>query len=257
MVFAPRFKAALAGCFCVVAAAASAAPNPELAASVKGLEQGGTLEVQGARIATGDLIADFYAQRAYTPAFDDSKVRDLMDGIQGMRAHGLDPDDYHRRVLQELDDRPRPLSPRARADFELLLMDAFLRMASHRAYGKVNPATLDASWNFARPLVTTDPLRELMRAMESASPVSHLDALLPEPDFYLDLKGALRRYRALAAAGGWPRIDSGPALKPGMTDPRLRAVRERLRVTWDLGAPETLDPTLSVSYTHLTLPTMQ
>ncbi|MEA3274260.1 MAG: L,D-transpeptidase family protein [Pseudomonadota bacterium] len=219
-------------------------PNPELAARVKELKQSGNLEVQGAMIAVGGLIADFYEQRAYTPAFDDKKIRDLMVGIERMQAHGLTPDDYHRRVLKELRDRPQPLSARARADLELLLMDAFLRMAYHRAYGKVNPTTLDPNWNFERPLITSDPLRELALTMDSASPVSHLDALLPEPDFYRDLKGALARYRTLAASGGWPRIDSGPALKPGMTDPRLSAIRARLRVTGDLAASDPQDPVL-------------
>jgi len=146
--------------------------------------------------------------------------------------------------LKELRGRPQPLLPQVRADFELLLMDAFLRMATHRAYGKVNPATLDPNWNFARPLVTTDRLGELTRAMDSASPVRHLDALLPEPDFYRDLKAALARYRGIAANGGWRGVESGPALKPGTTDPRLRAVRARLRVTGDLAAPDPRDPTL-------------
>jgi len=244
MVFSPRLKAVLFGFFCFLSAIASATPNPELAARTKELKQSGTLEVQGAKIATGDLIADFYAQRAYTLAFDDNRIRDLMDGIEGMRVHGLDPDDCHRRVLKELLDRPQPLSPGVRADFELLLMDAFLRMASHRAYGKVSPATLDPNWNFARPLVTMDPLRELTRAMDSASPTRQLDALLPEPDFYRNLEAELARYRGIAANGGWQGVESGPSLKPGMTDARLRAVRVRLRVTGDLAAPDPQDPSL-------------
>lgn len=244
MVFAPRLKSLLFAFLYVLASFASAAPNPELATRVKALQQGGSLEVQGAKIVGGGLIADFYAQRAFTPVFDDKKIRDLMAGIEGMQAHGLNPDDYHRRVLKELRDRSQTLSPQEQADFELLLMDAFLRMASHRAYGKVNPATLDANWNFERPLVTSDPLRELVIAMDSASPMGHLDSLLPEPDFYRDLKEALVRYRALAASGGWPKIDSGPALKPGMTDPRLSAVRALLRVTGDLSASDPQDPAL-------------
>jgi murein L,D-transpeptidase YcbB/YkuD len=123
-------------------------------------------------------------------------------------------------------------------------MDAFLRMASHRAYGKVDPATLDPNWNFARPLVTANPLREVTRAMDSASPVHSLDVLLTEPDFYHNLKAALARYREIAANGGWHEVESGPALKSGMTDPRLPEVRARLRVTDDLTAPDPPDPSL-------------
>ncbi len=232
MLLPPLLRALLGASLYLLAASTSLAEDPELAARIGRLQQGETLEVQGARIATGGLIADYYAQRGYDLAFDDDSMRDVLDGIEGMRAHGLDPDDYHRQALSAL--RARARSPAERADLELLLMDALLRMASHRAYGKVNPATLDANWNLEQPLVTSDPLAELKRAMASASPMGHLDGLLDDADFYHELKRALARYRQLAAAGGWRQIPSGPSLKAGMTDPRVRAVRARLRVTGEL-----------------------
>jgi murein L,D-transpeptidase YcbB/YkuD len=217
MLFTPRLKAVLFGLFCVLTAAASATPNSELAARIKELKPSGQLEVQGDRIATGELIADFYAQRGYTLAFDDNKIRDLMEGIDRMAAQGLNPDDYHRQVLKAMRDRPPPLAPAARADLELLLMDAFLRMASDRGYGKLNPATLDPNWNFARPLIAKDPVRELTRAMESPSPVRYLDTLLPEAPVYRDLKTALARYRGIAASGGWHEVETGPPLQTSRT----------------------------------------
>jgi murein L,D-transpeptidase YcbB/YkuD len=244
MLFVSWLKAVLFAMFCASPGLAWATTSPELAARALELERQGALEILGAKITAGKLITDFYAQRAYAPALDEQKIRELMNEVEGMRAHGLDPADYHRLTLKELLDLPRPLSPPNRADLELLLMDAYLRMASHRAYGKVNPATLDPNWNFERPLVTKDPLRELTRAMDSASPAGHLDALLAQPDFYLDLIDALAQYRAIAADGGWPRTASGPALKSGMTDPRLLTVRTRLRVTGDLTAPDPPDPSL-------------
>ncbi len=222
----------------VVVSVASAKANLELTARVEAMRQSGSLEVQGATIAAVGLITDFYEQRAYAPAFDDKRIRDVVAGIEGMLAYGLNPDDYHRRVLTEMLSGTQPMSMRERADLELLLMDAFLRMAHHRAYGKVDPATLDPNWNFERQLVTANPLRELTLAMASPSPVSHIDALLPEPDFYRGLKAALKRYRAIAAKGGWTRIDSGPVLKPEMTDPRVQAVRARLRVSGDLAGSD-------------------
>ncbi len=240
----PKLKVFLFLIACVLASVVSAMPNPELASRIKELKQSGTIEVQGAKIAVGGLIADFYGQRGYTLAFNDARIGDLMAGIEGMRAYGLNPDDYHHRVLKELHGRAQSLSPGVRADFELLLMDAFLRMAHHRAYGKVNPATLDPNWNFEQQRITSDPLRELALAMDSPSPVGHFDALMPEPDFSRDLKGALARYRAYAASGGWPEIDSGPTLKPGMKDPRLSAVRARLHVTGDLAKPDPQDTAL-------------
>ena len=39
----------------------------------------------------------------------------------------------------------------------------------------------------------------------------------------------LKGYRALASKGGWPAIDKGGALKPGMTDPRVGQMRANLK----------------------------
>jgi murein L,D-transpeptidase YcbB/YkuD len=234
MVFGPRLSCVLWSLSFLLAPLVSATPSTELATRVEQLRRNGELEIHGARIREAGLIGELYEQRAYAPVFDNGKIRDVMGGIEAMRAHGLDPEDYHRGALTALVDAAGPLSPQARADLELVLMDAFLRMASHRAYGKISPATLDPNWNFRRPLVTSDPLRELEAAVGSDSPTGHLDALLPEADLYRDLKAALARYRAIAAAGGWPRIEPGPALKLGMTDPRVRRLRTRLRATGDL-----------------------
>ena len=93
MLFASRFKVVLFAFFCVLASVASAAPNPELAARIKAYKQSGSLEVQGVKITGGGLVADFYAQRDYSPVFDRKKIRDLMAGIEGMQAYGLNPDD--------------------------------------------------------------------------------------------------------------------------------------------------------------------
>ena len=56
----------------------------------------------------------------------------------------------------------------------------------------------------------------------------------PPQNEYDRLKAALKDYRALAAAGGWPDVPPGPTLKPGMTDRRIGRLRARLQVTGDL-----------------------
>ena len=48
------------------------------------------------------------------------------------------------------------------------------------------------------------------------------------------LLDALRRYREIAATGGWPAIPPGPTIRPGSRDPRIRALIERLEVVGDL-----------------------
>src|SRR3546814_4354187 len=45
---------------------------------------------------------------------------------------------------------------------------------------------------------------------------------LPEPDSFMALQG------------GWPAVPEGETLKPGMTDPRVGQLRNRLRLLGDL-----------------------
>ncbi len=51
--------------------------------------------------------------------------------------------------------------------------------------------------------------------------------------WYDDVLEALARYRAIADKGGWPVVPQGPALKPGMSDPRVPVLRTRLAATGD------------------------
>lgn len=48
------------------------------------------------------------------------------------------------------------------------------------------------------------------------------------------LQAAIRRYEAIVANGGWPKIPEGGGLGPGSMDERVRLLRQRLLVTGDL-----------------------
>jgi murein L,D-transpeptidase YcbB/YkuD len=106
----------------------------------------------------------------------------------------------------------------------------------------IRPAAYDAQadFNFA---LAQDKLAEWV-------------ANLPPPfQRYRQLRTALGQYRAIAARGGWPSIDPGPALKPGMTDPRVVQLRQRIAAENAPGAIETTsplyDPTLAAIVAHV------
>ncbi|RMF97951.1 MAG: hypothetical protein D6727_04325 [Gammaproteobacteria bacterium] len=89
------------------------------------------------------------------------------------------------------------------------------------------------------------------------------DALLPpgagDPDWHIAVSGAdelavagngqrralaaaLRHYRALEAAGGWPAVPAGPILRPGQRDARIAPLRVRLRLGGDWQGEMQADP---------------
>lgn len=57
-----------------------------------------------------------------------------------------------------------------------------------------------------------------------------------ENQAYQRLAQALRRYMAIEAAGGWPVIPPGPALRQGDTDKRIPILRKRLMISEDVGS---------------------
>jgi murein L,D-transpeptidase YcbB/YkuD len=69
--------------------------------------------------------------------------------------------------------------------------------------------------------------------------------LFRSPPFlqYGRLRDKLAEYRSIAAQGGWPRIEPGRTLKPGLHDPRVPTIRERLTATGELPAGGTSDST--------------
>src|SRR5690606_38901998 len=76
-----------------------------------------------------------------------------------------------------------------------------------------------------------DPHYELTRIQNfiaAGDVTAAFAAARPQSPLYGRLREALKAMRAMAAKGAWPTVPDGPALKPGMTDARVGAVRARL-----------------------------
>lgn len=222
-----------------------------LRARVAGLRHDGQPEGQGNRLAGAGLLAAFYEQRAFEPAWaDPSRAAALLGLLRRAGEHGLEPADFLAARFAELAG-PQATAER-QAERDLLLTEALARYGHQRRFGKVDPVTLYPAWNFGRnPAAPEDVLALLAGAAAAPSLEAYLDEKLPASRWYRLLQAALARYRGMAAAGGWPLLPAGPVLRPGETDPRIPLFRERLRIEGDLapgGAtaePELFDPALA------------
>ena len=256
------FKALLVlfGALCGICSGAhaqnTAAAEPAATAmqeQIHALLQPGEASIRGAPIAWVAWIHDFYAKRSFQPAWIDTSVsRELLRAITDSYLDGLEPDDYHLPLLQQLSQEVA--SPTAdasvRAQYDLLQTDALMRLGYHLSFGKVDPESFDAKWNYGRTLANLDVAKELEEVFAAKDLYARIEALKPAHRFYTALKGELQRYRAAAAAGGLRALSEGPALKAGMSDARVPMLRERLFASGDLelpsapGAPELYDATV-------------
>ena len=191
-------------------------------------------QINGASIAAVDFIPELYENRQFRPAWtDQTNVDAALKAIYTSSEQGLNPSDFHAEHLDEALANPKP-DLDARADFELLMSDAFVRFAYQMLFGKVDPVALDADWNFGGPIFEEDPATVINRHLDAGTLAELIPRAEPEDPFYQQMKAALKRYREIEAAGGWSTIAEGGKLEAGMQDDRVPALRRRLQVTGDL-----------------------
>jgi murein L,D-transpeptidase YcbB/YkuD len=217
----------------------------------------GDHEVHGERIVLGDLVARFYESQQFRAKWrDPARLGRLVDSLLDLVNDGLDPANYHLDALDayraEL-RRGNALPLQEQAALELLASDAMMLGLYHLYLGKVDPVKLSSQWNFAsKPVDVERGLEALTRALDSGQIRETFERARPQHVWYQRGRERLKEYRALAAAGGWPTVPEGPTLKPGMTDPRVAAMRARLRVTRDYvaasaGPGDLYDPELEAA----------
>jgi murein L,D-transpeptidase YcbB/YkuD len=204
----------------------------------------GALRVDGTSIDSARLLPRLYERHGFRPLWNEEARRQLLAGLREAPAHGLDPSDYHLEPLERLlSVHAGPAATEHRADLDMLLTDSLIRYAYHLFLGKVDPRSLEASWNLRRRIQDADPVALLAGAIESGSVADLLSRAAPSHPYYARLQAGLAEYRALQERGGWTSVPAGPSLRPGARDPRVAAVRERLAVTAEVQGPSA-DPEL-------------
>jgi murein L,D-transpeptidase YcbB/YkuD len=192
--------------------------------------------VGGVHIASRELLPAFYQERAFEPAWSDPGQRHaLLVAIRGAEGHGLDPAEYHLVAIE----RQQALlaagaDPTLESQLDVILTDALIRLLYHLEFGRVDPMKLDGNWTLVREIDEEQPLRVLLALFETEDLGEAIASFGPQDPIYLRLRQALARYRAIQAAGGWPRVPEGPKLERGTRGERVRTLRKRLQISGDL-----------------------
>lgn len=195
----------------------------------------GAASIRGQRFLQPKPVAQFYRARKGAHAWDQDDQNGIVEAIRNIRLDGLNPADYHLAAIERLlADRKDTTSPSLEADLDILLSDATAGMMDHVRYGRVRPVTLDPTWNVdsregAPPLEAT-----LERIAADGSAGKVIESRKPTHFIYVGLKRALAELRAVADKGGWPIVPRGRAIRPGVADPRIPAIRARLAATGEL-----------------------
>jgi murein L,D-transpeptidase YcbB/YkuD len=158
-----------------------------------------------------------------------SRANAFIARLRNAEADGLDPNDYPSKPLATLGAGGPSTDKRGLAIVELYFSAAFLEYVSDLKVGRFLPSKIDP--NFFIEGRAIDQLLALKSLAQADSIDRFFDEWQPASRRYTELRTALAKYRALAAKGGWSMVRLGDTLRPGMTDPRVPAIRARLSLT--------------------------
>src|SRR5512138_398267 len=180
------------------------------------------------------VLERFYSARGGRPLW-------VLDTAAGPRAarlaqllaaadlDGLEPADYR---AAQIDALLAAEAPEDLARLEVLLTLGLVRYAADLGQGRTTPHVADPALYVFREEVRKEDV--LAAAAQADDLARFVDGYRPQTERYDRQVVALAEYRALARQGGWRPIPEGETLKPGMTDPRVGLLRQRLRLLGDL-----------------------
>lgn len=164
---------------------------------------------------------------------------EALEFIADATNHGLDPNDYHNDLLQQLDPMAGESDARL---FDLMLSDGLLKLIRDMATGRLDPAIVDPQWSI--PRARFDATEFLQQALSTGQFKDRLISLIPASAQYQQLQAAAKHYRDYVSRGGWFTIPETVTLHPGDRNQNIPAIRRRLAfetATFSLTKPEQAD----------------
>ena len=161
----------------------------------------------------------------------DSRAQALLQTLQESTQDGLNPDDY--QVAEILTIWPKN-DAASLARLDVLLTLVLGRYVADMREGSSDPCLLNPKLFAAARDHEVDILQVVNEALQSEDLGAFLKNQAPSHEAYRGLRKALAAYRLLQQDGGWTTIAAGPTIRPGMSDPRIPLIAERLAKTGEL-----------------------
>ena len=176
----------------------------------------------------------FYGSRHFEPIWlDETATGDvafseaaqkILKLFAAAATEGLRPSDY---LTPDLDVAGAKGDPLKMAALETAFSGATLRYATHIYTGRIVPGSVSPRLDIAPKQL--DEASLLVQLASSPDPVAVLAALEPTHPEFLALKAALATFDETQTDRP-VQVAEGPTLKPGMSDPRVPVLRQRLEL---------------------------
>ena len=175
---------------------------------------------------TKAAVEAYYAARSYAPIWVDNGAESARGKaaaahLARVDADGLDPSDYPVPSFMNADAG-------ALAEAELKFTATVLTYARHAQIGRVHYSRVSSDIFY--DLVAPEPGAVLTNLAEAKNIAEALDSYNPPHPGYKALKAKLAEMRGYSGDARYSRISFGQTLKPGMEDPRVPLLRNRLGI---------------------------
>jgi L,D-transpeptidase YcbB len=173
---------------------------------------------------------EFYKARNYAPLWIENgalsqRAKSAVAYLKGVDADGLEPADYPAPDL-------KAGTPDDLAQAELRYTGEILEFARHAQTGRVHFSRISGDIGFDLQMPEPSETLSKIAGVTDLAPV--LASFHPQHAQYKALKKALAEARGIKDdAVEVVRVPEGPSLKPGMSDPRVVALRKRLNIPGD------------------------
>lgn len=177
-----------------------------------------------AKVVDAERLYFFYGGRGFEPLWISeadggwqvsAKSASLSDAFAKAGELGLEPADYR---LPE----PTVTSTEDAVAYELAVTSAALRFGAENYGGRLEPRSLSSNLDMPRPRVAAD---DLLAIFDGDDPGQALFALAPQE---AEFQGLLKALLAFEEPSPVVQIADGASIKPGASDERVAALRERL-----------------------------
>ena len=199
------------------------------------LNEDGDTKISGEKLHSIEYIANLYSKNNFEPFWvKEDAIEEALACLARSEEDGLLAQDYHTDAIYKLRNELHQIrqdKENIMADLDILLTDGIIFYADHLLYGKINPVTLEPTWNFVfAPIPDLEPA-SFNEYIANNSIASRLEELRPQVPMYDTLVALLAKYRKIEANGGWHPVPSGGKIEPGAYDDRIPAIRDRLLLT--------------------------
>jgi L,D-transpeptidase YcbB len=164
---------------------------------------GKIIVIQKDSLLATNLVADFYAENKFLVTWTDKGITNkygnsMIALIQNADEFGLIPEDYHYSIIDNLiktakDSASQKFDAVKLFKADLLLTDAFFKMAVHVSKGRFNSDSLTLEWHPEK--LDTNLVTVLNNALKQNNLKSTIESFEPKNDQYQKLKIALKKYK--------------------------------------------------------------